>query len=181
MASVENDEARSFALLHQRLRKENSPLLAKLLPVTLLRQWMIEQKQGNKYRNDPKRLLRSMLSKEPPFDAWLLSKAALELHFHGTQGAVSMIVKFCRRVGLSCDEQATLAQDAEPWTISDERAAEAYGAFRGEFDQKSFALYGLYFAAMAGWERHQGLIDLAMTDLKAVELAAAAVDTQPVS
>ncbi|HPB98077.1 MAG TPA: hypothetical protein PKW66_19325, partial [Polyangiaceae bacterium] len=92
MADVDHDEVRSFSQLHQRLRKEATPLLAKMLPISLLRQWMIEQRQGNKYRNDPKRLLRSMLSKDPPPDAWLITKAALELYFHATQDAVPMIV-----------------------------------------------------------------------------------------
>jgi len=169
MADVDHDEVRSFSQLHQRLRKESSPLLSKLLPMTLLRQWMIEQRQGNKYRNDPKRLHRSMLSKDPPPDAWLITKAALELYFHATKDAVPMIVKFCRRVGLECDEQATLAQDAEPWTINDDRAQEAYEAFRGEYELKPFALYGLYFAGMSGWERHPKLVDSAIKDLKEAE------------
>lgn len=166
MAEVDHDEVRSFSQLHQRLRKEAAPLLAKMLPVTLLRQWMIEQRQGNKYRNDPKRLLRSMLSKDPPPDAWLITKAALELYFHATQDAVPMIVKYCRRVGLECDEHATLAQDAEPWAVNDERALEAYEAFRGEYEKQPFALYGLYFAGMSGWERHPKLVDAALGDLK---------------
>ena len=168
MAEVDHDEVRSFSQLHQRLRKEATPLLATMLPVTLLRQWMIEQRQGNKYRNDPKRLLRSMLSKDPPPDAWLITKAALELYFHATQDAVPMIVKYCRRVGLECDEQATLAQDAEPWSVHDERALEAYEAFRGEYEKQPFALYGLYFAGMSGWERHPKLVDAALKDLKEV-------------
>ena len=166
MAEVDHDEVRSFSQLHQRLRKEAAPLLAKMLPVTLLRQWMIEQRQGNKYRNDPKRLLRSMLSKDPPPDAWLITKAALELYFHATQDAVPMIVKYCRRVGLECDEHATLAQDAEPWAVNDDRALEAYEAFRGEYEKQPFALYGLYFAGMSGWERHPKLVDAALRDLK---------------
>jgi hypothetical protein len=174
MADVDHDEVRSFSQLHQRIRKEATPLLAKMLPLTLLRQWMIEQRQGNKYRNDPKRLLRSMLSKDPPPDAWLITKAALELYFHATQDAVPMIVKYCRRVGLECDEQATLAQDAEPWSVNDERALEAYEAFRGEYEQQPFALYGLYFAGMAGWERHPRLVEAALKDLKEAVLAAAA-------
>ncbi|MCU0691432.1 MAG: hypothetical protein MUF54_08525 [Polyangiaceae bacterium] len=169
MADVDHDEVRSFSQLHQRLRREFAPLLARLLPVSLLRQWMIEQRQGNQYRNDPKRLLRSMLSKDPPPDAWLLTKAALELYFHGTQAAVPMIVKFCRRVGLECDEQATLATDAEPWTVNDERAHEAYDAFRGEYELQPFSLYGLYFAGMAGWDRHPRLIDAAMQDVRRAE------------
>jgi hypothetical protein len=176
MADVDHDEVRSFSQLHQRLRKEATPLLAKMLPVTLLRQWMIEQRQGNKYRNDPKRLLRSMLSKDPPPDAWLITKAALELYFHATQDAVPMIVKYCRRVGLECDDQATLAQDAEPWTVNDERSLEAYEAFRGEYEQQPFALYGLYFAGMSGWERHPKLVDAALKDLKEV---ASTTEVQP--
>lgn len=175
MAEVDHDEVRSFSQLHQRLRKEAAPLLAQMLPVTLLRQWMIEQRQGNKYRNDPKRLLRSMLSKDPPADAWLITKAALELYFHATPEAVPMIAKYCRRVGLECDEQATLAQDAEPWTVNDDRALEAYVAFRDEYEKRPFALYGLYFAGMSGWERHSKLVDAALTDLKdSAEVAAEA-------
>ncbi len=166
MAEVDHDEVRSFTQLHARLRKEATPLLAKLLPLTLLRQWMVEQRQGNKYRNDPKRLLRSLLSKDPPPDAWLITKAAIELHFHATPNAIPMIVRYCRRVGLEVDEQATLSPDAEPWTVSDDRAVEAYEAFRGEYELRPFALYGLYFAAMAGWERHGRLVDAALRDLK---------------
>lgn len=181
MADADHDEVRSFSQLHLRLRKEATPLLAKLLPVSLLRQWMIEQRQGNKYRNDPKRLLRSMLSKDPPPDAWLITKAALELHFHTTQDVVPMIVKYCRRVGLECDEQATLAQDAEPWEINDERGSEAYAAFRGEYEQQPFALYGLYFAAMAGWERHPKLVDAALKDLKEALRASAEASESSVS
>ncbi len=166
MADVDHDEVRSFTQLHARLRKEATPLLARLLPLTLLRQWMIEQRQGNKYRNDPKRLLRSILSKDPPPDAWLITKAALELYFHATQNAVPMIVKYCRRVGLEVDDQATLAQDAEPWGVSDDRALEAYEAFKSEYEQHPFALYGLYFAGMSGWERHGKLVEAALRDLK---------------
>ena len=173
MADVDHDEVRSFSQLHQRLRREVSPLLATLLPLTLIRQWMIEQRQGNKYRNDPKRLLRSMLSKDPPADAWLLTKAALELYFHTTTDAVPMIVKYCRRVGLECDEQATLAQDSEPWAVTDERALEAYEAFREDYELQARALYGLYFAAMAGWERHLRLVDAALKDLKQATAQAA--------
>ena len=166
MADADHDEVRSFSQLHQRLRKEASPLLSEMLPVSLLRQWMIEQRQGNKYRNDPKRLLRSLLSKEPPSDAWLITKAALELYFHKTDQAVPMIVKYCRRVGLECDEQATLVPDAEPWTINDERAIEAYEAYRCEYEKQPLALYGLYFAGMAGWERHPKLVDVSLRDLR---------------
>lgn len=166
MADVDHDEVRSFSQLHGRLRKETNALLSRLLPISLLRQWMVEQRQGRQYRNDARRLLRAMLSKDPPPDAWLITKAALELYFHATAEAVPMIVKFCRRVGLACDEQATLSQDAEPWTVTDERGLEAYEAFRGEYEKQPFALYGLYFAAMAGWERHPRLVDVAMRDLK---------------
>ena len=83
-----------------------------------------------------------------------------------TVDAVPMIVKYCRRVGLEVDEQATLAQDAEPWTVHDDRALEAYEAFRGEYEQRPFALYGLYFAGMSGWERHGKLVEAALRDLK---------------
>ena len=76
-----------------------------------------------------------------------------------------MITKYCRRVGLECDDQATLAADAEPWEVKDERAVEAYEAFRGEYEPEAFGLYGLYFAGMAGWERHQRLVAEAMVDL----------------
>ena len=168
MADADHDEVRSFSQLHQRLRRDASPLLERMFPTHLLRQWMVEQRQGNKYRNDPKRLLRALLSKEAPSDAWLITKAALEMYFHATENAVPMIVKFCRRVGLECDEQATLSQEAEPWTINDERALEAYEAFRGEYDKQPSALYGLYFAGMAGWERHPKLVDASLKDLKEV-------------
>lgn len=173
MADADHDEVRSFSQLHQRLRREASPLLASLLPLTLIRQWMIEQRQGNKYRNDPRRLLRSMLSKDPPSDAWLLTKAALELYFHTTQDAVPMIVKYCRRVGLECDEQATLSQESEPWTVNDERSVEAYEAFREDYELQPRALYGLYFAAMAGWDRHPKLVEASLKDLKQVSQASA--------
>ena len=166
MADADHDEVRSFSQLHQRLRKEASPLLTKILPTSLLRQWMIDQRQGNKYRNDPKRLLRSLLSKDSPADAWLVTKGGLELYFHTTPQAVEMIVKFCRRVGLECDEQATLVPDAEPWTINDEKALDAYEAFRDEYERQPFALYGMYFAGMAGWERHPRLVEAALRDLK---------------
>ncbi len=166
MADVDHDEMRSFSLLHERLRKESSPLLARLLPMSLLRQWMVEQRQGSQYRNDPKRLLRLMLSKSAPPDAWLVTKAALELHFHATADAVPMIVAYCRRVGLECDEQATLSSEAEPWTISDDRALEAFQAFRGSYDQEIFALYGLYFAGMAGWDRHPKLVEAGLAELR---------------
>lgn len=166
MADVDHDEVRSFTQLHARMRKEATPLLARLLPLSLLRQWMIEQRQGNKYRNDPKRLLRSLLSKDPPPDAWLITKAALELYFHATPNAVGMIVKYCRRVGLEVDDQATLAPDAEPWSVSDDRGVEAYEAFKSEYDAQPFSLYGLYFAGMSGWERHPKLVEVALKDLK---------------
>jgi hypothetical protein len=182
MADVDHDEMRSFSLLHERLRKESSPLLARLLPMTLLRQWMVEQRQGNQYRNDPKRLLRAMLSKQAPPDAWQITKAALELHFHATPEAVPMIVQFCRRVGLECDEQATLAAEAEPWTINDERALEAFNAFRGSYDKETFALYGLYFAGMVGWDRHPKLIEVSLVELREAKAAqAAAAVAEPVS
>jgi hypothetical protein len=96
----------------------------------------------------------------------LITKAGLELYFHSTPDAVPMITKYCRRVGLECDDQATLAPDAEPWEVKDERAMEAYEAFRGEYDAEAFALYGLYFAGMAGWERHPKLVSQALEDLK---------------
>ena len=169
MVAVDHDDVRSFSQLHQRIRRESSSLLARLLSVSLLRQWMIEQKQGNKYRNDPKRLFRAMLSKDPPPDAWLITKAALELYFHSTPDAVPMITKYCRRVGLECDDQATLAPDAEPWEVKDERALEAYDAFRSEYELEPFALYGLYFAGMAGWERHPKLVAKALEDLRLAE------------
>jgi hypothetical protein len=166
MVEADHDEVKSFSRLHELLRRQLQPFLAKLLPVTLLRQWMVEQRQGSQYRNDPKRLLRAMLGNSPPPDAWLITKAALELHFHMTPNAVSMIVAFCRRVGLPCDEQATLATEADPWSVSDERAAEAYGAFRGSYEREVFALYGLYFAGMSGWDRHAKLVEAAVSDLR---------------
>lgn len=170
MVEADHDEVKSFSRLHERLRDELSPLLVKLLPTTLLRQWMIEQRQGSQYRNDPKRLLRAMLGRPSPPDAWLITKAALELHFHMTPNAVSMIVSFCRRVGLPCDDQATLAEEADPWSVSDDRSLEAYAAFRDCHDQQTFGLYGLYFAGMSGWDRHPRLIDAALCDLKAVPI-----------
>jgi hypothetical protein len=166
MVDADHDEVKSFSRLHERLRNEMAPMLTRLLPMSLLRQWMVEQHQGSQYRNDPKRLLRAMLSKAPPPDEWLVTKAALELHFHLTPNAVQMIAQFCRRVGLPCDDQATLSDEAEPWTITDDRALEAYGAFREEHDAQTFGLYGLYFAGMSGWDRHAKLVDAAMTDLK---------------
>ncbi len=178
MADVDHDEIRSFTQLHARLRKDATPLLARLLPLNLLRQWMIEQRQGNKYRNDPKRLLRAILSRDSPVDAWLITKAALELYFHTTECAVPMIVKYCRRVGLQVDDHATLGQESEPWSVHDDRALEAYEAFRGEYELLAFSLYGLYFAGMSGWERHGKLVDAALRDLKeaiAKDAAASAV------
>jgi len=166
MVEADHDEVKSFTRLHERLRKDMSPLLARLLPMTLLRQWMVEQRQGSQYRNDPKRLLRSMLSGAAPSDAWLITKAALELHFHMTPDAVKMIAGFCRRVGLPCDDQATLAEEADPWSVSDDRAVEAYAAFRESYDPEVFGLYGLYFAGMSGWDRHAKLIEAAFVDLK---------------
>lgn len=166
MVEADHDEVKSFTRLHTRLRKEMAPLLVKLLPMTLLRQWMVEQRQGSQYRNDPKRLLRSMLGESAPPDAWLITKAALELHFHMTPDAVQMITGFCRRVGLPCDDQATLAEEADPWGVTDDRAIEAYQAFRESYDPEVFGLYGLYFAGMSGWDRHPKLVDAAMTDLR---------------
>jgi hypothetical protein len=167
MVEADHDEVKSFSRLHERLRRELSPVLAKLLPMSLLRQWMVEQRQGSQYRNDPKRLLRAMLGKTAPPDAWLITKAALELHFHMTPQAVQMIAGYCRRVGLPCDDQATLAEEADPWGVTDERSVEAYNAFRDSYDLQTFGLYGLYFAGMSGWDRHPKLIDAAMADLKA--------------
>ena len=93
-------------------------------------------------------------------------KAALELHFHMTPNAVQMIAGFCRRVGLPCDDQATLAEEADPWSVSDERAVEAYQAFRESYEPEVFGLYGLYFAGMSGWDRHPRLIEASVEDLK---------------
>ncbi len=169
MVEADHDEVKSFSRLHERLRHELSPLLAKLLPMSLLRQWMVEQRQGSQYRNDPKRLLRAMLSRAAPPDAWLITKAALELHFHMTPNAVQMITGFCRRVGLPCDDQATLAEEADPWSVTDDRAAEAFAAFRESHEAQTFGLYGLYFAGMSGWDRHPRLIEAAMNDLKAAQ------------
>jgi hypothetical protein len=173
MVEADHDEVKSFTRLHERLRKDMSTTLSRLLPMTLLRQWMVEQRQGSQYRNDPKRLLRSMLSIQAPPDAWLITKAALELHFHMTPDAVKMIAGFCRRVGLPCDDQATLAEEADPWGVSDERAVEAYLAFRDSYEPEVFGLYGLYFAGMSGWDRHPKLVEASFVDLRRAQQPAA--------